>query len=262
MAALKAFIFDVDGTLAETERDGHRVAFNQAFAAAGLPWHWDAALYGDLLQVAGGKERIQFFVEQYAPPTPPVQNWATLIADLHQAKTGYYTALLRAGQVSLRPGVERLIAEARGENLRLAIATTSHPQNALALLETALAPDAPSWFEVIAAGDIVPQKKPAPDIYQYVLDQMALAPEDCLAIEDTEHGLTAATQAGIATVITVNDYTCGQDFAPATLVLSHLGEPDQPCEVLQGESFQQACFDVAIAQTLLNRVFTAPGFTH
>jgi len=251
----------VDGTLAETERDGHRVAFNQAFAAAGLPWHWDAVLYGDLLQVAGGKERIQFFVEKYAPPTPPVQHWATLITDLHQAKTGYYTALLRAGQVHLRPGVQRLIAEARMAHLRLAIATTSHPQNACALLETALAPDAPEWFEVIAAGDIVPQKKPAPDIYAYVLDQMALAPEECLAIEDTEHGLIAATQAGLATVITVNDYTRGQDFAPATLVLNHLGEPDHPCEVLQGEALPQACFDIAIAHTLLGHPLPTPDAT-
>lgn len=251
MTALKALIFDVDGTLAETERDGHRVAFNQAFAAAGLPWHWDAALYGYLLQVSGGKERIQFFIDKYGPPEPDPVDWPHLIAKLHQAKTDYYTALLRAGQVHLRPGIRRVIREARAKGIRLAIATTSQPQNALALLETALAPDAPDWFEVIAAGDIVAHKKPAPDIYQYVLDQMALAPDQCVAIEDTAHGLQAATQVGIPTIVTVNDYTRRQNFSAAALVLSHLGEPEWPCEVLQGPPMPQSCFEVAIAATLL-----------
>lgn len=251
MAELKALIFDVDGTLAETERDGHRVAFNQAFADAGLPWRWSVGLYGALLQVSGGKERIRFYIDRYIPPVPLGPDLDTLIAELHQAKTGYYTALLRAGQVSLRPGVRRLIDSARSKHIRLAIATTSRLENALALLETALGPEAPSWFEVIAAGDIVPHKKPAPDIYHYVLEQMAIAPENCLAIEDTEHGLTAAVGAGITTVVTVNDYTYRQNFDQAALVLNHLGKADNPSQRLQGQPLTQPYFDVSIAQSLL-----------
>jgi len=258
MTALKALIFDVDGTLAETERDGHRVAFNQAFAAAGLPWHWDTGLYGYLLKVSGGKERIQFFIDKYGPPEPEAVDWPHLIAKLHQAKTDYYTALLQAGQVKLRPGVRRLLGEARQQGVRLAIATTSQPQNALALLETALAPDAPDWFEVIAAGDIVAHKKPAPDIYQYVLDHMALSPDQCVAIEDTQHGLQAATQAGIPTIVTVNDYTRRQNFSSAALVLSHLGEPEWPCEVLQGPPVHRMCVDLAIAANLLKAAACGP----
>ena len=251
--ALEALIFDVDGTLAETERDGHRVAFNQTFAAAGLDWHWSPELYGDLLQVAGGKERMQFYVDTYAPPVPVVPDWSGFLATLHREKTQHYTALLRSGEIALRPGIRRLILEARCLGIRLAIATTSHFDNAIALLETTLAPDAPQWFEVIAAGDIVPEKKPAPDIYQYVLTQLDLPPSRCLAIEDTEHGLQAAVGAGINTVITVNDYTQDQNFEQAALVLNHLGEPHDSCQVLQGEPLPLRYFDCKIAaQTLAN----------
>lgn len=251
MSVLKALIFDVDGTLAETERDGHRVAFNQTFQAAGLDWHWSVDLYGDLLQVAGGKERIRFYIDKYQPPLPEVQDWTNFIAELHKDKTGRYTALLQSGDIQLRPGVRRLITEVREAGVGLAIATTSRLENALALLETALGPRAPEWFDVIAAGDIVPNKKPASDIYHYVLDKMALPAQHCLVIEDTEHGLLAATGAGLTTVVTVNDYTQDQDFAAASLVLNHLGEPDEPCQVLNGARLTLGCFNIAIAEQLL-----------
>ncbi|MDB9528005.1 HAD family hydrolase [Oscillatoria sp. CS-180] len=251
MTTLEAIIFDVDGTLAETERDGHRVAFNQTFQAAGLNWHWSTALYGDLLQVAGGKERIRYFIEHYSPHVPEIHNWTEFIADLHRTKTERYTALLKTGNIQLRPGVERLISEARRAGLCLAIATTSRLENALTLLETALDPEAANWFAVIAAGDIVPHKKPAPDIYHYVLDKTALSSSHCIVIEDTEHGLAAATGAGLKTVVTINGYTVQQNFSKASLVLNHLGEPTHPCQVLQGMSMNQAYFSVAIAQQLL-----------
>ncbi|MEM0980244.1 MAG: HAD-IA family hydrolase, partial [Cyanobacteria bacterium P01_H01_bin.58] len=134
----------------------------------------------------------------------------------------------------------------------LAIATTSRLENALALLRTTLAPDAPDWFDVIAAGDIVPHKKPASDIYHYVLDKMALPAEACLVFEDTEHGLTAAAGAGLKTVVTVNDYTHKQDFTQATLVLNHLGDPDNPCRILNGKTTTPSpYFDLATGEALL-----------
>ena len=166
---LQALLFDVDGTLADTERDGHRPAFNQAFADAGLDWHWDAALYGKLLAVTGGKERMKYYIDRFRPDYRKPDNFDELVAGLHQAKTRHYSALAAKGGIPMRPGVRRLLAEARAAGLRLAIATTTTPENVTVLLEHSLGPGTPDWFEVIAAGDIVPAKKPAPDIYHYAL---------------------------------------------------------------------------------------------
>jgi beta-phosphoglucomutase-like phosphatase (HAD superfamily) len=227
MSQLKAFLFDVDGTLADTERDGHRVAFNQAFAEAGLDWHWDVELYGELLQVTGGKERIQFFIERYQPTFPKPDDLTRFIAQLHQRKTHFYLELLQTGAIPLRSGVQRLLQEAREAGLRLAIVTTTTPENVTSLLQATLGEDAPSWFECIAAGDMVSKKKPAPDIYQYALAQMHLKPEECLVFEDSENGLQSALGAGLRTIVTVNDYTKDQDFTGALLVVDELGDTDQ-----------------------------------
>ncbi|MGL5082472.1 MAG: HAD family hydrolase [Microcoleaceae cyanobacterium] len=231
MNSLKALIFDVDGTLADTERQGHRVAFNQTFAAAGLDWNWSEELYGELLNISGGKERIHDYLNRYQPEFKVKENLEQFVAQLHQEKTERYQQLLANSSIPLRPGVKRLIQEARSHGLKLAIATTSALPTVLALLEKNL--DA-SWFEVIAAGDIVSRKKPAPDIYFYVLEYLNLTAQNGLVFEDSHQGLTAATQAGLKTIVTVNRYTQDQDFAHATLVLNHLGEPDQPCRVLAG----------------------------
>lgn len=221
---LQALIFDVDGTLADNERDGHRVAFNQAFDDAGLDWHWDVALYGKLLAVAGGKERIQYFLAEYHPGRLAEPGVEAMIAELHEAKTAHYIALVSSGKLPLRPGVTRLINEARQAGLRIAIATTTSPENVTALLEHSLAPGASEWFECIGAGDVVPAKKPAPDIYHWVLERMQLAPAEALAIEDSENGLRSAQGAGLATVVTVNDYTAAQAFDGAIQQLADLGE--------------------------------------
>jgi HAD superfamily hydrolase (TIGR01509 family) len=240
MTQLQALIFDVDGTLADTERDGHRVAFNRTFAAAGLDWDWSVSLYGELLAIAGGKERIGYYLEEYRQNFQPPDNLQEWIADLHGQKNKYYKKLLEEGAIPLRSGVKRLLAEARSQGVRLAIATTSALPNALALLEQTLDP---TWFEVIAAGDIVPAKKPAPDIYHYVLAQMGLEAKDCLVFEDSHHGFTAADRAGVKTIVTVNDYTRHQDFSGALLVLDSLGEPDRPCRVLAGNADAIAYLD-------------------
>ena len=236
MPKLEALLFDVDGTLADTERDGHRVAFNLAFEEAGLDWHWSVELYGELLAVTGGKERIRYYLEKYNTDFIRPGNFDEFVAGLHAAKTSFYTKLLSEGKIPLRPGVRRLINEAREAGVRLAIATTTTPENVTALLTYTLGAESIDWFEVIGAGDVVPAKKPAPDIYHYVLDEMNLAPEYCMAFEDSYNGIRASLQARLATVITVNAYTADHDFTGAAIVLDQLGEPDAPFTVISGDA--------------------------
>lgn len=224
---LAAVLFDVDGTLADTERDGHRVAFNQAFKDYGLDWHWDVTIYGELLEITGGKERIRHFLQHYQPAFPPQDNLDQWIADLHRTKTGHFLTLLNRGKIKLRPGVENLIRQLRTDGIKMAIATTTTPDNVTALLESTLGIGSPDWFDVIGAGDIVPHKKPAPDIYLWVMNQLGASAEHCIAIEDSANGLRSALAAGIKTVVTSSEYTQSQDFSEATLVLPNLAGLDR-----------------------------------
>jgi len=220
---LKAIIFDVDGTLADTE-DAHRIAFNMAFAENGLDWNWDVALYDKLLKVTGGKERIKYYVQDWLPDFSKPDDYEGFVKNLHVVKTGHYTAMLRDGKIPLRPGVKQLIRDARDAGLKLAIATTTSPENVSALLEVGLGKDWASNFSANGCGDIVPHKKPAPDIYNWVLNELKLAPQDCIALEDSNNGLRSSLAAGIKTYITTNPYTCKQDFTGAAAVLDDLGD--------------------------------------
>ncbi len=231
-APLQALLFDVDGTLAETERDGHRPAYNATFAEFGLDWVWDEATYGELLVVTGGKERLRYYLQRYRPEESVRADLDELIAAVYAAKTARYQQLLASGAIGLRPGVKRLITEAREAGITLAVTTTTSPGNVTGLLEHALAPGSSQWFAAIAAGDVVPVKKPAPDIYLWALERLGHSPAECLVIEDSAVGLRAARGAGLATVITVNDYTADEDFTGAIAVLSDLGEPDAPAQRL------------------------------
>lgn len=253
MAELEALIFDVDGTLADTERDGHRVAFNRAFRDAGLDWDWSVELYGRLLSVTGGKERILHYLDHFNTDFARPADLAGFVAGLHRSKTRHYTALMAEGAIPLRPGVRRLLDEARTAGIRLAIATTTTPENVSALLESTLPAGALDWFEVIGAGDIVPSKKPAPDIYAWVLREMALAPDRTVAFEDSAHGVSAATGAGITQVIvTVNDYTAKQAFDGATVVLDTLGEPAAPARRIAGNAPGDGVVGLAYLRSLVS----------
>jgi HAD superfamily hydrolase (TIGR01509 family) len=220
---IKAIIFDVDGTLADTE-DGHRQSFNKAFAENGLDWHWDVALYDKLLKVTGGKERIKYFVSDFLQGYTKPENFDDFVKHLHAVKTGHYTAMLREGAIPLRPGIKQLIIDARKAGIALAIATTTTAENVSALLEVGLGKDWASYFAANGCGDIVPKKKPAPDIYDWVLDKLALQPGECIALEDSYNGLHSALAAGIKTYITTNPYTHTQDFSGAAAVLDDLSD--------------------------------------
>jgi len=217
---LRALIFDVDGTLAHTERDGHRPAFNAAFVELGLSWHWDEAFYGKLLDVTGGRERIRHYAEKFDPATFQRADFDTLLDRIHEIKTRNYQRLLAAGAIPLRADIGSLICDARTEGLRLAIASSSTPQNVVNLLRANLGPEADRWFEVIASGESVAAKKPAPDLYLWTLKALNLPARDCLAIEDSAHGLAASRAAGIPTVITRSDYTPDEEFVGACNVLA------------------------------------------
>jgi HAD superfamily hydrolase (TIGR01509 family) len=219
---VRAIIFDVDGTLADTE-EGHRVSFNQAFQESGLEWHWDVQLYEKLLKVTGGKERIRHYVDAFLPNFPRPSDCDGFVKSLHALKTRHYTRMLREGLIPLRPGIKQFILDADAAGIALAIATTTSPENVTALLETGLGEDWEDYFSANGCGDIVPRKKPAPDIYFWVLEKLGLPAADCIALEDSENGLQASLAAGIKTFVTVNRYTRNQNFAGAAGVLEDLG---------------------------------------
>ena len=218
---IKAIIFDVDGTLADTE-DAHRKSFNKAFAESNLDWNWDVALYDKLLKVTGGKERIKYYISDFRTDFKKPENWDDYVKNLHAVKTKHYTAMMRAGDVPLRPGIKQLITEAKKAGMTLAIATTTSPENVGALLAVGLGKDWENYFSSIGCGDIVPHKKPAPDIYNWVLDELKIPAAECIAIEDTANGLLSSMGAGIKTYITTNDYTHTQDFTGAAAIFKDL----------------------------------------
>lgn len=227
MRVLEALIFDVDGTLADTE-EAHRQAFNLAFLELALGWEWNATLYRELLRVSGGKERIAHYIDTLRLPASERARLRGLVPLVHGAKTRIYKELVESFRLPLRTGVARLIREAREAGLRLAIASTTTLANVEALLSAALAPGSGRWFSVIETDDAVPRKKPEPDIYVGTLRRMRLPAECCVAFEDSENGVRAARAARLFTVATPTRWTAGQDFSGAQLVLESLGDRDRP----------------------------------
>ena len=220
---LKALIFDVDGTLADTEH-AHLKAFNQAFAQEGLNWHWSEAEYTELLNISGGKERMLHHWRQLEPDMKEVQGGAVndTMERLHLVKTAFYEAAVRNGEVSLRPGVLALMQEAREQDLQLAIATTTSPANIATLLTAAIGSDWRTHFLAVGDASSSPIKKPDTQVYRQVLRDMGFEASECVAFEDSSNGLRAANAAGLKTVITPNPFTEHHDFRAAWRVVPDL----------------------------------------
>jgi HAD superfamily hydrolase (TIGR01509 family) len=227
---MKALIFDCDGVLVDTERDGHRVAFNRAFAAEGLAVDWDVETYGQLLQVAGGKERMRHFFDTCGWP-PSVADKAAFISRLHVLKTDIFMQIIADGQLPLRSGIRRLVDEAIREGVRLAVCSTSNERAVNLIVEKLLGPERKAAFAIFA-GDIVPRKKPSPDIYNLAQERMGLRAADCVVIEDSRNGLLAAKAAGMPCLITISAYTVAENFSEADRVVVNLGDPPALCMAL------------------------------
>lgn len=235
---LKALLFDVDGTLADTEPQGHLPAYNQAFKDLGLSWNWSAELYRrELLLLPGGRERIRHFLLRHRPPLGAHADIAErdldgFVNQIHAAKSRRFRRLVESGQVTLRPGVRRLIEDADVQGLKLALVTNASERSLKPFLNYTLGQDLLDRFDFIVSGEQVENKKPAPDLYLRAMERLDLKADHCLAIEDSAMGLCAAAAAGLNVLVTVNDDTREQDFEVATAVVSGLGEPEKPWSII------------------------------
>ena len=232
---VNALIFDCDGVLADTERFGHLPAFNQTFEEFGLPVHWSEEGYVEKLKIGGGKERMATlltddFVRQ-AHLLTDAEGQKNVLAQWHKRKTAIFKELVAEGRLPGRPGIARIANEAIANNWKLAVASTSAEESVRAILEHVVGKEAARHFEVFA-GDIVPEKKPAPDIYVLALEHMHVTPQESLVIEDSRQGLLAAVGAGLRCVVTLSSYTTQEDMHEAVLVVSQLGDPGNPAQVI------------------------------
>ena len=244
--ALKAVIFDMDGTLADTE-ELHRQAFNLAFEESGCPLRWSRAEYKRLLAISGGKERILHCLRTRGGDLAQLHEAATA---LHSRKSELYKEKLETEAVGLRPGIRRLLLECHQAGILLAIATSSSRKNVETLLSGAFEDGGLALFASIMTSDLVEEKKPAPAVYQAALAELAVRPQDCLAVEDAKNGNAAALAAGVKTLITCHALTMDDDFSGAALVLDQLGEPGKPFKRLGGNAPAAGYVDLALLRAI------------
>jgi HAD superfamily hydrolase (TIGR01509 family) len=224
MGKIKAVFFDQDGVIIDTERDGHRVSFNMTFKEFGFTDEWSVDYYHELLQIAGGKERMKHHLQTkgFSKPVPPEQV-DDLIKDMHKRKTALFVELIETGKLPLRPGIHRFIKEAMQAGLKVGVCTTSNEQAAKAITEKILND---VKFDIVLAGDVVSHKKPDPEIYNLALSKMGLKPEEVMVVEDSKNGVLAAKAAGTKVVVTTNYYTEKEDVSGGDIIVTCLGDPD------------------------------------
>ena len=224
MGKIKAVFFDQDGVIIDTERDGHRVSFNMTFKEFGFTDEWSVDYYHELLQIAGGKERMKYHLETrgFSKPVPP-EKVDDLIKDMHKRKTAIFVELIETGRLPMRPGIHRFMKEAMQAGLKIGVCTTSNEQAARAITEKILSD---IKFDIVLAGDVVSKKKPDPEIYNLALSRTGLKPDEVMVVEDSRNGVLAAKAAGTHVVVTTNSYTEKEDVSCGDLIVSCLGDPD------------------------------------
>lgn len=221
---IKAVFFDQDGVIIDTERDGHRVSFNMTFKEFGFTDEWDVEYYHELLQIAGGKERMKHHWKTKGFSKPLTEEEIdNLVKEMHKRKTALFVELIETGKLPLRPGIHRFMKEAMEAGLQIAVCTTSNEKAAKAVTEKALAD---IKFDLVLAGDVVQNKKPDPEIYNLALSKLGLKPEEVFVVEDSKNGVKAAKAAGLKTIVTTNHYTEKEDVNAGDMIVSCLGDPD------------------------------------
>ena len=223
MSRITGVFFDQDGVIVDTERDGHRVAFNRTFPEFDLPFQWDEEEYGQLLSVGGGKERLKHYLRHSDREYVPPDRIEDLVTRVHRRKTDVFIALIESGSLPLRPGVRRLMQEINDLGMTLGICTTSNEWAARAIVTTLLGGIS---IDLVLAGDVVSRKKPDPAIYTMACEHSGLVPAECVAIEDSANGVRAGVAAGLSVIVTVNGYTRSEDHSGAKLVITSLGDPE------------------------------------
>ncbi len=248
---LSAVLFDVDGTISETE-DFHRKSFNEAFKEFNLDWFWDEAIYTELINIGDGKERIEYYIKRAWPEMLEYKNLTKYINSIHKVKNEIFKDFVLDSDIKFRPGVLRLINELKEKNVRIAIVSSTTQEDLFTLFKKGLNMDPNSTFDLIAHGGCTENKRPSPEIYEWILEKMRIAPQSCVAIEDSLRGLRSAVNANINVLVTPSIYTKKEDFKEANIVVSSLGEYDEPFKVIQGKVHGNKLVNIDLLNKIIN----------
>ncbi len=248
---LSAVFFDVDGTIAETE-ELHRRSFNESFKEFNLDWFWDKPIYKELINIGGGKERIEYHMKRAWPEMLEYKNLSKYIDSIHKVKNEIYEDYINESKIDFRPGVLRLIEELKKNYIKIALVSSSSEINVNNLLKKGLKIKPKDYFDLIAHGDLTKNKKPSPEIYEWTLEKLKLSPQSCIAIEDSPRGLESALAANIKVIITPSDLTQDEKFEGAELVISNLGEKSSPCKMISGKIEVPKLIDLKILKKIIN----------
>ena len=248
---LSAVLFDVDGTISETE-NFHRKSFNESFKEFNLDWFWDEAIYKELINIGDGKERIEYYIKRAWPEMLEYKNLTKYINSIHKVKNEIFKDFIMDSEITFRPGVLRLINELKENDIRIAIVSSTKQEDLLTLFKNGLNMNPNSTFDLIAHGECTKNKRPSPEIYEWILEKLRIAPQSCVAIEDSLRGLKSAVNANINVLVTPSIYTTNENFEEANVVVTSLGEDDKPFEVIKGKTYGNKLVNIDLLNKIIN----------
>ena len=248
---LSAVLFDLDGTIAETE-DLHRRCFNESFKEFNLDWFWDEAIYKELINIGDGKDRIENYIKRAWPEMLEYKNLTKYINSIHKVKNELFEDYILESKINLRPGVQRLLNDLKKNKVRIVIVSSTSEKNILSLFEKGLNMDPKSIFDLIAHGNCTENKRPSPEIYEWILEKLRLPSQSCIAIEDSLRGVESATNANIQVLVTPSNYTKHEKFVDAKVVVSDLGEKDRPFKRIKGDVYEHKFVDYKLLSKLID----------